>query len=261
MTMPPPEVCLRIRQLHALIGSPIPPEAEAARQKLAELLKEHHCSWNDLPEILAADTPTTKTADDTTSPPHADNPVDAAVAEAEARNFNLFDMIIALLERYVWINSEHVRTVVALCLLQAWVFDRFEHTPRVVVLAPRDGCGKSTLLKKFARLLLPQFFYSGNASAASIYDHLRYHPGCPLIIDEGDNLEIEGVLLAVFNEGYEYGGTITRHKRTYDVYGPLFLGNRHHVGSTAPAPILCDPQAETAPQHHAPAAHLEESFS
>ena len=49
MTLPPPNVCRLIAQLHALIGSPAAKEAENAREKLVQLLTKHCCSWNDLP--------------------------------------------------------------------------------------------------------------------------------------------------------------------------------------------------------------------
>jgi hypothetical protein len=52
MTLPEPDVCIRMSKLHALIGSAATGEAENAREKLVRLLAEHRCSWNDLPEIL-----------------------------------------------------------------------------------------------------------------------------------------------------------------------------------------------------------------
>ena len=41
MTLPPPNVCRLIAQLHALIGSPAAKEAENAREKLVQLLTKH----------------------------------------------------------------------------------------------------------------------------------------------------------------------------------------------------------------------------
>jgi hypothetical protein len=240
MTMPPPDVCRRMALLHAMIGSTAAGERENALEKLTKLLAEHGCSWNDLLEILAAvcanDFVTTNnTNDNTASPPHADGSVEAEVAEAEARGINLFDMLFVMTERYVWVRSAHERTTIVLCLLNGWVFDRFEHCPRLVVLAPSTGHGKSRLLKKFIRLLLREYFYSGNASAASIYDHLEDNPYSPIIVDEADNLKIEGVLLSLFNEGHEYGGSIDRHKKRYNVFAPLFIGG---IGTALPRPLM-----------------------
>ena len=52
MTLPPPNTCRRMAQLHAMIGSSAENEARIAREKLVALLKDHGCSWNDLGEIL-----------------------------------------------------------------------------------------------------------------------------------------------------------------------------------------------------------------
>jgi hypothetical protein len=187
MTRPPLDVCRRMALLHAMIGSPAAGERENAREKLAKLLAEHGLSWNDLPEILSASrtgdsADANNTANDTTSPPHWDGSVEAEVAEAEARGLNLFDILVAMCERYVWVRSAHERTAIVLSLLNAWVFDRFEHCPRLVVLAPTSGHGKSRLLKKFIPLLLREYFYSGNATAASIYSYLEDNPNSPIIV-------------------------------------------------------------------------------
>jgi hypothetical protein len=54
MTLPPPDVCQRIAQLHAMMGSSSANEASTARDKLLKLLADHGCTWNDLGEILGA---------------------------------------------------------------------------------------------------------------------------------------------------------------------------------------------------------------
>jgi hypothetical protein len=53
MTLPPPEICQRIRNLHAMMGSPNDNEANVARERLNKLLAKEGVTWNDLPEILA----------------------------------------------------------------------------------------------------------------------------------------------------------------------------------------------------------------
>ena len=52
MTLPPPDVCRRIAQLHAMMGSPYDNEANTARDKLLQLLKDCGCRWTDLQDIL-----------------------------------------------------------------------------------------------------------------------------------------------------------------------------------------------------------------
>ena len=54
MTLPPPEVLRRVARLHAMMGSTNGNEAETARSMLVDLLAKHGCSWNDVPDILAA---------------------------------------------------------------------------------------------------------------------------------------------------------------------------------------------------------------
>jgi hypothetical protein len=54
MTLPPPDIRQLVKHLHAMIGSSSVNEANTAREKLVKLLAKHHCTWNDVPEILAA---------------------------------------------------------------------------------------------------------------------------------------------------------------------------------------------------------------
>jgi hypothetical protein len=141
MTMPPPNVCRLIAQLHALIGSPAAKEAENAREKLVQLLTKHCCSWNDLPEILAAvRTNDPATTNDATSPPP-----EGTAAEAMATHINIFDLIVRLIEKYVAVSDDE-RIAIALWVLHTWIFDQFPITPRLALLSPVRGCGKTLLL-------------------------------------------------------------------------------------------------------------------
>jgi hypothetical protein len=54
MTVPSIDTCERIRKVHALLGSSVPSEREAAHQTLIHLLAKHGLNWNDLPAVLAA---------------------------------------------------------------------------------------------------------------------------------------------------------------------------------------------------------------
>jgi hypothetical protein len=109
MTLPPPNVCRLIAQLHALIGSPAAKEAENAREKLVQLLTKQCCSWNDLPEILAAvRTNDPATTNDATSPQP-----EGTAAEAMATHINIFDLIVRLIEKYVAVSDDE-RIAIAL---------------------------------------------------------------------------------------------------------------------------------------------------
>jgi hypothetical protein len=234
MTLPARDVCLRISRLLAMMGSPADNEAETARKMLLKILDGHGCSWNDLPDILAATE--TDAADEATSPSDVDESVETEAAAMHARGDNLFDMLLAMFDQYVWLRDRNERVAVVLCLLNAWVFDNFEHCPRLMILAPRGGCGKSRLLRGYLKPLLPpEAFFSANATPASIYDFLEDCPGCPLLLDEVDTLKIDGALLSLFNAGHEYDGTITRHKKMYKVFAPLFMAG---IDTTLPRSLM-----------------------
>jgi hypothetical protein len=238
MTLPPLNVCRRIAQLHAMIGSPAAKEAENAREKLVKLLAKHGCSWNDLTDIFAAirtgdSAATNNTADDATSPPS-----EGTAPDASAGDINIFDLIVYLLEKYVAVSAEE-RIAIALWLLHTWVFDQFSHTPRLALLSPVRGCGK-TLLLILIELLVAEPFRSDNVTAAVIYHHLWSRQRSTLLLDEGDNQSIfrDGTLRAVFNSGHRRGGNISRLNggwtQKFSTFAPLAVAA---IG-TLPLPLL-----------------------
>lgn len=232
MTLPPPKVCRRITQLHAMIGSPAAKEAENAREKLVELLTKHGCSWNDLPEILAA-IRTRDPANETTTPPP-----EGASAEATATDINIFDLIVRLIEMHVAVSAEE-RIIIALWVLHTWVCNQFSITPRLALLSPVRGCGKSVLLT-LIEFLTAEPFRTDNLTAPVIYHQLRSRPRSTLLLDEGDNQNIFGndTLRAVFNSGHRHGGNISRivdgRVRQFQTFAPLAVAA---IG-TLPLPLL-----------------------
>ena len=144
MTLPPPEICQRIRQVHALLGSSLPNESATAHQTLIKLLAKHGLTWNDLPAVLAATEDLTgitftdvgKSTGTSTAGSHA--PMDAPAV-------NVLDLVLALIERHVAITAEE-RMVVALWVLHTYVFEQFDTTPRLPVLSPASECGKTRLM-------------------------------------------------------------------------------------------------------------------
>jgi hypothetical protein len=165
MKLPPPKVCQRIRKLHAQIGSS-GKDGDVAREKLNQLLAEHGLSWNDLPNLLAADLDDhdagRAAAAPDASPPDADVPDD------------LLGLVMRLLEEHVAVTANE-RLAIALWIFHAWVFDRFTITPRLASLSPVRGCGKTTLLA-LIELLVPEGSRSDNTSAAAIYYALGFRP-------------------------------------------------------------------------------------
>jgi hypothetical protein len=209
MTLPPPNVCRRIRKLHAMLGSSNVKEAEIAHTKLNALLAEYSLNWNDVPEILAATAGTTTAA--ATSAPPSDQP-----------EVNVLDLVLFLLEKHIAVTPAE-RMGIALWILHSWVFDRFTITPRLALLSPVRGCGKTTLLA-LIELLVADPHRTDDISPAAIYHHLGHKPGATLLIDEADNAGLldNRMLRAVFNSGHRKGGGVTRFKDGWPKGFPTF---------------------------------------
>jgi Protein of unknown function (DUF3631) len=216
MTLPPPKVCRRIRQLFARVGSPYAGEAANARDKLNELLAKHGLTWNDLAAILAA-----------TEADHAPaGPVPPRTAPTDAPQVNVLDLVLRLLELHIALTAEQ-RMAYALWALHTHVFGRFTITPRLALLSPVRGCGKTTALV-LLELLTADPDRSDNVTAAAIY-HMLAHREHTMLIDEGDNLGLlaNNVLRSVFNAGHRRGGAISRfvggRSRKFPVFAPLAI--------------------------------------
>jgi len=227
MTMPPPKVCERICQLHALMGSAHANEAQVARDRLLRLLAKVGLTWNDLPTVLAARVPT-----DTSAAPQA------ATVPADTPTVNVLDLVVRLIELHIAITAEE-RIAVALWILHAYVFDRFTITPRLALISPVRGCGKTTLLV-LLELLVAEPYRTDNVTAAAIYYLLDRRRRSSLLVDEGDNLGLlrNGVLRSVFNSGHRNGGTISRFvggwSRKFPTFSPLAVAA---IGAL-PLPLL-----------------------
>jgi hypothetical protein len=119
VTLPPPNICRLIAQLHALIGSPAAKEAENAREKLVQLLTKQCCSWNDLPEILAA----VRTNDPATTNDATRPQPEGTSADAMATHINIVDLIVRLIEKYVAVSNDEC-IAIALWVLHTWANSR-----------------------------------------------------------------------------------------------------------------------------------------
>jgi Protein of unknown function (DUF3631) len=214
MTLPPPNVCRRIRKLHAQMGSS-GKDAEVARHKLNRLLAEYGLTWNDLPRVLAAD---------------IDGPDDARAAAPQAAPTdadipNPLGVVLALIEEHVGITAEE-RLALGLWVLHTWVFDRFAVTPRLALLSPVRGCGKTTVLS-LIELLIPEGNRTDHTTAAAIYYALERRHRTVLLVDEADGLDLHrnNMLRSLFNSGHRRGGSIDRfvggRPQRYRTFAPL----------------------------------------
>jgi len=225
MTLPPPNVCKRIRKLHAMMGSSNTKEAAIALAKLNALLAEHSLGWNDIPEILAATAGTTATA--AAPPPPSDQP-----------EVNVLDLVLFLLEKHVAVTPAE-RMAIALWILHSWVFDRFTVTPRLALLSPVRGCGKTTLLA-LIELLVADPHRTDDISPAAVYHHLDHKPGATLLIDEADNAGLleNRTLRSVFNSGHRKGGGVTRFTGGWPKRFPTFCPLAIAAIGSLPLPLL-----------------------
>jgi hypothetical protein len=239
MTMPPPEVCERIRKLFRMLGA-TPNEAENARVRVLALLDEHGLTWNDLGDVLAANVsanaPYSSAADDGS----ADGGTTYAKSPNDAPQVNVLDLVLRLIELHVAIVGAE-RIAAALWILHTYVYDSFRHTPRLALLSPVNGCGKTTLLSLLG-LLVRYPSLTANTTPAVIYYELGRNPYTAWLIDEADNLDLfghrAGVLRSVLNIGHTRGATVSRMVRgkphKIQVYAPVAIAA---IGAL-PFPIL-----------------------
>jgi hypothetical protein len=187
--LPPPKVCRRIAQYHALLGSPSAEEAATARDKLIKLLAKQGLSWNDLPEILA-DISSTASTPSRKPPP------------TSAPQVNVLSLVLHLIEKYGVVTADE-RMALTLWCLHTYVFDRFAITPRLALLSPVRGCGKTTMLR-LLELLIDDTFRSDHVTPPAIYHTLNRNPRATLLLDEVDNLDLQRntPLRALFNAGH-----------------------------------------------------------
>jgi hypothetical protein len=217
MSVPGPKICRRIRQLFLLIGSPNANEATSAREKLVKLLANHGLTWNDISACVAAADEDDRVKQARQRPPSQPHGPPGSSADP-------LEIVLHLIEKYVAIAPEE-RMLIALWILHAPVFERFDVTPRLALLSPVRGCGKTTLLM-LLELLAADPYRSDNVTGAAIYYLLDRQPHT-LLIDEGDNLGLlnNPVLRAVFNSGHRRGGGISRYvsgrSRKFPTFAPL----------------------------------------
>ncbi len=121
----------------------------------------------------------------------------------------LLDEITAAVRRHVILRPSAAE-VVALWIAHTWIYERFQHTPRLGITSPAKRCGKSTLLDVL-RATCCRPLKADNISAAGVYRTVEALAPLTLLLDEADaflkeNEELRGVL----NSGYERSGNAIR---------------------------------------------------
>ena len=98
----------------------------------------------------------------------------------------------------------------ALWIAHTWVYDRFQHSPRLSITSPAKRCGKSTLLDVL-RATCHRPLKADNISASGVFRTVEALRPLSLLVDEadsflGDNEELRGIL----NSGFEASGEVVR---------------------------------------------------
>jgi hypothetical protein len=174
------------------LGSSDPYERATARRNIFDLLARHRKSWNDLADVLCTASHEAWACD-----PLGDDPP----------RVNPLDLVDHLLRQYLELR-EHEYVALSLWSLHSHVYERFMHTPRLVLRSPAPGCGKTTLLLILEKLTARGKKYDSITTAALLRRIDREHPTA--LLDEAHNLGVElqsnGPLRALFNSGYGKGG-------------------------------------------------------
>jgi hypothetical protein len=121
----------------------------------------------------------------------------------------LLDAIVEAIRRHVILRPEAV-VAIALWIAHTYVYELFQHTPRLSVTSPLKRCGKSTLLDVL-RTLSYRPLKADNISASGVFRTVEALRPFTLLVDETDsflanNEELRGVL----NSGFEASGEVVR---------------------------------------------------
>jgi hypothetical protein len=218
----------RLQALHELMGRGDPlGERWTARNKLIKWLVEANLSWNDLPSILAS-----LWRDNSARPP----PASAPAGEAD---INLLDVLMAIIQKRV-VMPETECVVVALWVLNSYLFDTFTHAPQLGIVAPASSCGKSTL-RKVVEALARSAWHSHHATPAVVYRVIERDPRTVISLDEAENLDWsnDSKMRAIIDAAFESDGCVhrvdsERNPFEFRVFAPVLWALR---GSASDMPI------------------------
>jgi putative DNA primase/helicase len=133
---------------------------------------------------------------------------------------DLLDDLAIAIRRHVILPPASV-TCIVLWIAHTWVFDRFQHSPRLSVTSPAKRCGKSTLLD-LLRATCHRPMKADNISASGVFRTVEALRPLTLLVDEADsfisdNEELRGIL----NSGFEAGGEVVRVVEVKDGHQPV----------------------------------------
>jgi putative DNA primase/helicase len=132
----------------------------------------------------------------------------------------LLDDLASAVRRDV-VMSDAATIAVAGWIMHTFVYEAFQHTPRLAITSPVKRCGKSTLLEVL-RATVNRPVKADNISASGTFRTVEALSPVTLLIDEADtflgqNEELRGIL----NSGFERGGEIIRVVEIRDEHQPV----------------------------------------
>jgi hypothetical protein len=122
-------------------------------------------------------------------------------------------MIVAQVERYVVLPTDHAATAVALWVAHTWALDGAHATPYMLVVSPQKRSGKSRLLEILGLLVRTPWYIAAASEAAMFRKISAERP--TLLLDEIDAIfgaatERTEPLRAVLNAGNRPGAAVAR---------------------------------------------------
>lgn len=122
---------------------------------------------------------------------------------------DLLDALVRAIGRHM-ILSDAAKAAAAGWIAHTYVYERYQHSPRLAIGSPTKRCGKSTLLD-LLRATCRRPLKADNISAAGTFRLVEALSPLTLLLDEADaflaqNEELRGVL----NSGFERSGEVVR---------------------------------------------------
>jgi putative DNA primase/helicase len=134
----------------------------------------------------------------------------------------------AAIRRHV-VLPDASRDVVALWTAHTWVYEKFDHSPRLGITSPLRRCGKSTLIDVL-RIMSRRTLKADSISASGVFRTVEALRPLSLLIDEADsflkdNEELRGVL----NSGFERSGQVIRVIERREEFVPVAFATYCHT--------------------------------
>jgi hypothetical protein len=149
---------------------------------------------------------------------------------------NIFDLYCKQIKPYVDVDP-HYHTVITLWALHTFVYEKFDYTPRLVIISPIENCGKSAIID-ILEVLVASPKVMTSATAANVFR--RTNEGKTILLEEFDNVSVSKDLKSVLNDGYKIGRTIDRVKGsesiTYKIFAPLAIATNLLENGKVPVP-------------------------